>query len=70
MNIVDKFKRLIEKHNDRSLTGKAKSYFFQAKKMKQQIKELSDDVQKIKINFTVSCSPGFELVVFIGSDVK
>lgn len=54
MNIEQKYKKLIEKHNERSLTGRAKSYFFKAKRMKEQIKELSDEVEKVKNRFTVS----------------
>ena len=58
-NIEHQLLNLIEKHNDRSLTGKAKSYLFQAKKTKEQIKELSDDVLTAKINFMVSLSLRF-----------
>ena len=54
MALEDKYKKLIKKHNDRSMTGKMKAYFFQAKKMKEQIKELSDEVGKVKLNFLVS----------------
>lgn len=56
MNIEDKYRKLIEKHNDRSLTGRAKSYFFKANKVKEQIKELSDEVEKVKNRFLVSSS--------------
>lgn len=54
INIEHKYKKLIERHNRRSLTGRTKAYFFHAKKMKEQIKELREDVKDVKINFMAS----------------
>lgn len=51
MDLLHKYKKLIEKHHTRSLTGRAKSYFFDAKKVKEQIKELREDITKLKIDF-------------------
>ena len=56
MDFLHKYKKLIEKHHARSLTGRAKSYFFDAKKVKEQIKELREDITKLKIDFLVSHS--------------
>lgn len=53
-NLEHKYKKLIEKHNSRSITGRANAYFFQAKKMKEQIKELKDDARDIQTKFLVS----------------
>ena len=68
MNLEHRYKKLIEKHNKRSLTGRANAYFFQAKKMKEQIKELKEDARDIKINFMVGLLLSCD--VFIETDVK
>ena len=54
MNLEHKYKKLIGKHNKRSLTGRANAYFFQAKRMKEQIKELKEDARDIHRKFLVS----------------
>ena len=54
MNLEHRYKKLIEKHNSRSLTGRANAYLFQARKMKEQIKELKEDARDIKLKFMVS----------------
>lgn len=56
MDLLHKYKKLIERHHARSLTGRTKSYFFDAKKVKEQIKELREDVTKLKIDFLASRS--------------
>lgn len=56
MNIEHKCKKVVETHNDRSLTGRAKSYFFKAKEMNKHIMELRDEVKESKIRFLVSSS--------------
>ena len=55
MDLGNKYEKLIEKHNSRSLIGKTKSYFFDTNKVKEKIKELREDVKDVKISFLVSC---------------
>ena len=63
MDLLHKYKKLIERHQATSLTGRAKSYFFDAKKVKEQIKELREDVTKLEIGFLVSHS--LDIVDFV-----
>ena len=55
MDLGSKYEKLIKKHNSRSLIGKTKSYFFDAKKVKEKIKELREDVKDVKLSFLVRC---------------
>lgn len=61
---MHKNKKLIEKHNKRSLTGRANAYFFQAKKMKEQIKELRENAKDIKLNFLVSWPLNYSVSIY------
>lgn len=63
MDLLHKYKKLIEKHHARSLTGRAKSYFFDAKKLKEQIKELREDITKLKIDFLVRYSLNIVILI-------
>lgn len=54
MDLEHKYKKIIERHNGRSLTGRAKAYFFEARKVKELIKELKEDVERVKTKFMVS----------------
>lgn len=63
MDLLHKYKKLIEKHHTRSLTGRAKSYFFDAKKVKEQIKELREDITKLKIDFLVRYSLNIVILI-------
>lgn len=68
MDLEHKYKKIIKKHNDRSITGRAKAYFFEAKRVKEQIKELKEDVERVKTKFMASLFPN--VVTSIGADVK
>lgn len=54
MDLEHKYKKIIERHNERSITGRAKAYFFEARKVKEQIKELREDVERVKTKFMAS----------------
>lgn len=70
MNLEYKYEKLIEKHNNRSISGKARAYFFGAKKMKELIKELREDAKDIKIKFMASLNCPLDFLVSIDTNLR
>ena len=53
MEILHKYMKAIKKHQDHSHVGRARAYFLNTRKMKEQIKELRDEVNSVRIRFLV-----------------
>lgn len=68
MDLEHKYKKIIKRHNDESIAGRARAYFFEARKVKERIKELREDVERVKTKFMVELCLNF--VRFIGTDVE